>query len=260
MWWQWERMSTSFPPVSEGTSICHRDALSAGANSITQCPASLSLSATLAAVTPAACIMLIYPSSQQRLEHNMHTRTRPVTRHGPRSIKWVKCMSSWTTNSPTVTQLMRDLHQHLWDITPSPLSIYLSDSYTHSLAGWSSAHTLTHHTPTHITLTRAHSNSSLPLYICSRSHCNGCTSSGSFSAATRAALSLMSTFPPFLKLKFCMFMFKNPSCSPEFYLSTVNLQRFRYVPWSGSVFSHSPNYRCTLADFMKGLILLLDKF
>lgn len=96
---------------------------------------------------------------------------------------------------------MRDLHQHLRDIMLSLLSIYLSDSYTHSLAGWSSAHTLSHHTPTHITLTRAHSNSSLPLCICSRSHCNGRTSSKSFSAATRAALSLMSTFPPDFKTK-----------------------------------------------------------
>lgn len=47
-------MSTSFPAVSEGTSICQCDALSTGTNSITQCPAPLSLSATLPAPALAA--------------------------------------------------------------------------------------------------------------------------------------------------------------------------------------------------------------
>lgn len=126
-------MSTSFPAVSEGTSICQCDALSTGANSITQCPASLSLSATLLAPT----LAYIHISSQQRLEH--------THRH------MVSC---------------RAKHVGYTKMSPPPPGVYLSLCcfFTHSPAALWFAHRQTH-TPLPHTLPLFNKSSSKPLSL-----------------------------------------------------------------------------------------------
>lgn len=99
------------------------------------------------------------------------------------------------------TPLIRDLHQPCDEDYPGISLSLLSVSVIlfHSFTLWSlytHTHRHIHHTPTHITLTRAHSIPSLPLYVSRRAHHNGCRSPESFSATTCLALSLTITQLP----------------------------------------------------------------
>lgn len=189
-------MSTSSPTVSEGTSICQCDALSTGTNSITQCPASLSLSATLVAPTQGVHQTHTHINNGDWNTHgHMDTCTICDAKMSHMYHMYHKntylCRQKGRTFGTSISTL-RKITQRL----PSPccpsISVILFHSFSHSFTCWPVL-THTHHTPTHITSTRAHSSPSLPLYISRRAHHNGCTSPESFSTDTCVALSLMNT-------------------------------------------------------------------
>lgn len=158
-------MSTSLAAVSVGVSICQCDALSSGTNSITQHPASLSLSASP-------------PSSHPGPMHQAHTPQQPsgmgAQHMGPRS-------AAHSTEEPSQ---MNELSKH------GRTGSSCQPSRSRSPAALQSRHT-----PTHITLTRAHSKRSRTLQMCRSDHCNGSTSWRSFSTDANVPLSEARTLP-----------------------------------------------------------------
>lgn len=157
--WQWEWMSTSSPAVSEGTSVCQCDALSTGPNSITQCPASLSLSATLQAPDTHTYNHMV---SSCKHKHVGHTRTiRVVENEATRGHK----TNTWD--------------RRLMKITLSLPSVYLCDSPS-LIQSLTHSHTHIHDTLPHTLPWQELIDAPLPLYVSTRAPRNGCTSTESF--------------------------------------------------------------------------------
>lgn len=148
-----------------GVSIYQCDALSSGTNSITQHPASLSLSASP-------------PCGHPGPMHQAHTPQQPsgmgAQHMGPRS----------TAHSMEQPSQMNELSKH------GQTGSSCQPSRSRSPAALQSRHT-----PTHITLTRAPSKRSRTLQMCRSDHYNGSTSWRSFSTDANGPFSDVHTLP-----------------------------------------------------------------
>ena len=161
-------MSTSSPAVSEGTSICQCDALSTGLNSITQCPASLSLSATLQA-----------PGTHTHTHTHTHTKA-----HGQQLQTQARWPHTHDTGRCDYNEATHGHKTNTWDrrlmkITLSLQPVYLCDSpsliqsLTHS---HTHTHTHTHNTLPHTLPWQELIDAPLPLHVSTLPPHNGCTS------------------------------------------------------------------------------------